>query len=66
MSTRTNGLLSKREHAVMELIAQGLNHKNVALRVSIRPETVQRHLGNIYTKLEVHNKIAALLKLRSA
>lgn len=62
----TNGLLSKREREVMELVTQGLNHKNIAVCLSIRPETVRRHLGNIYAKLNVHNKIAAIQKMRNA
>ena len=63
---KSNALLSKREMEVMGLVAEGLNHKEVAERLFISPETVRRHLGNIYAKLKVNNKVAAINKLRSA
>lgn len=51
-----------REHEILQLVSIGLNNKQIAIHLSISTETVKRHLSNIYNKLEVNNKIAALIK----
>ena len=38
----------------------------IAVRLSIAPGTVRRHLENVYRKLGVHTRTAALAKLRLA
>lgn len=58
--------LTRRELEVLELMAQGQSHKEVAAALYISPETVRRHLRNIYQKLNVNNKIAAINKMRRA
>lgn len=59
-----NSLLSQREKEVLELVAQGLLYKEIALRLTISAETVKKHLKNIYQKLHVQNKVEALNKFR--
>ena len=59
-----NSLLSQREKEVLEQVAQGLLYKEIAIRLSISPETVKKHLKNIYQKLHVQNKVEALNKFR--
>jgi len=59
-----NSLLSQREKEVLELVAQGLLYKEIAIRLSISVETVKKHLKNIYQKLHVQNKVEALNKFR--
>src|SRR5574339_28698 len=59
-----NSLLSGREKEVLEQVAQGLLYKEIAIRLSISPETVKKHLKNIYQKLHVQNKVEALNKFR--
>lgn len=59
-----NSLLSLREKEVLELVAQGLLYKEIALRLSISTETVKKHLKNIYNKLHVQNKVEAINKFR--
>lgn len=59
-----NSLLSLREKEVLELVAQGLLYKEIALRLTISTETVKKHLKNIYQKLHVQNKVEALNKFR--
>jgi DNA-binding NarL/FixJ family response regulator len=54
--------LSKRELEVLHLIAEGLNHKEAAEKLFVSPETVRKHLSNIYTKLNVNNKVSAINK----
>ena len=43
-------------------VAQGLLYKEIAIRLAISPETVKKHLKNIYQKLHVQNKVEALNK----
>ena len=53
-----SALLSRRERAVLALVAQGLDNAQIAATLSISTRTVERHLHNIYAKLEVHGKSA--------
>ena len=57
-------LLSQREKEVLELLSKGLLYKEIAQQLFISPETVKKHLKNIYQKLHVQNKIEALNKFR--
>ena len=54
--------LSARENEVLHLIATGLLYKEVADKLNISPETVKKHIRNIYAKLQVQNKTEAVLK----
>lgn len=56
-------LLSEREMQVLQLLAKGLQYKQIADSLYISSETVKRHLHNIYHKLGVQNKIEAINKL---
>ena len=64
MINDVNSLLSQREKEVLELVAQGLMYKEIAIRLTISSETVKKHLKNIYHKLHVQNKVEALNKFR--
>lgn len=52
--------LTTRERDVLQLIANGLQQKNIAKKLSISPETVKKHLKNAYRKLGAHNRVQAL------
>lgn len=52
--------LSPRETEVIELIVQGLRNKEIAAALNITENTVQVHLRNLFTKLDVHDRTAAL------
>ncbi|OYU80024.1 MAG: DNA-binding response regulator [Flavobacterium sp. BFFFF1] len=56
-------LLSKRELEVLDLLSKGLLYKEIADQLNISISTVKRHLNNIYSKLQVQNKIEAVNKL---
>jgi len=58
-------LLTKREHDVLELLAQGFTYKQIGIKLSVSPETVRKHVKNIYAKLHVDNKIQAVNKFRT-
>lgn len=56
--------LSKREMEVLQMMAEGFTHRQVADRLYISPNTVRKHLENIYLKLKVNNKVEAVMKLK--
>lgn len=52
--------LSGRETEILEQLCKGLNYHQIADNLIISPYTVRKHIENIYTKLQVHNKAAAI------
>lgn len=48
--------LTKREGAILELIARGDSYAEVAQILSVSVGTVQTHVKNIYAKLSVHSR----------
>lgn len=56
--------LSPREIDVLEQLSKGLNYNNIADNLFLSPSTVRKHIENIYTKLQVHNKLEAVEKAR--
>lgn len=45
--------VTEREQQVLELLARGFSYRMIGIEFSISPETVKRHLKNIYQKLHV-------------
>ncbi|HET8752017.1 MAG TPA: response regulator transcription factor [Gaiellaceae bacterium] len=58
---RTGPDLSEREREVLELVAEGLPNKQIALRLSISEKTVKAHLTNIFERLGVTDRYQAAL-----
>ena len=54
--------LSPRETDILEQLSKGLNYNEIAENLIISPSTVRKHIENIYKKLQVHNKMEAVLK----
>jgi DNA-binding NarL/FixJ family response regulator len=52
--------LTPREMAVVTHIAQGERNKEIAARLRISEDTVEAHIKNIFTKLEVRDRTAAV------
>lgn len=52
--------LTDRETEVLQLLAQGLANKQIALQLGISPHTVKFHVSSLYTKLGVTNRIEAV------
>ena len=54
--------LTKKEKAVLEKLAQGKIYKEIGREMEISAETVRKHVYNIYEKLHVSNRVAAVNK----
>jgi DNA-binding NarL/FixJ family response regulator len=54
--------LSRRENEILELMSGGLRYKEIAEQLFISTETVRTHIRNIYEKLQVNSRVAALKK----
>ncbi|PIQ18303.1 MAG: DNA-binding response regulator [Flavobacteriaceae bacterium CG18_big_fil_WC_8_21_14_2_50_34_36] len=56
--------LSSREAEVLEQLSKGLSYVAIADNLFLSPSTVRKHIENIYTKLQVHNKLEAVQKAK--
>ncbi|MBW3549151.1 MAG: LuxR C-terminal-related transcriptional regulator [Actinobacteria bacterium] len=54
------GGLSPREAEVLELLARGLSNQQIADELFLSRHTVRRHLSNVFTKLNVPSRTAAV------
>ncbi|GAB3796346.1 response regulator transcription factor [Spirosoma humi] len=55
-------VLTSREREILDRLAKGHSHKEVANELFISPTTVRKHIFNIYEKLQVHSKVEAVNK----
>jgi len=58
--------LSKQEMKVIRLIAEGYKNAEIAEKLFISRNTVKTHIKNIYSKLDVKNRVEALRKLKES
>ena len=52
--------LTPREAEVMALVAAGQSNREMADELYLSPRTVERHVANIYRKLDVHSRAEAI------
>jgi DNA-binding CsgD family transcriptional regulator len=55
--------LTDREREILELVAAGKSNAEIAETIWIAPGTVRKHLENVYEKLGVHSRTAAVATL---
>ena len=55
-------ILSVRERQVLELMAEGMRNKEIAATLGISLDTAGMHVKHLFTKLEVHDRTAAVAK----
>lgn len=58
--SRPTGLLSHREVDILRLIAHGLTNRAIARQVGIAPRTADQHVHNIFVKVGVTSRSAAV------
>lgn len=59
----TGSPLTPREQEVARLVAAGVTNREVAARLFLSPKTVERHLVNLFRKLEVRNRTELAARL---
>jgi DNA-binding NarL/FixJ family response regulator len=58
--------LSKREHEILEKVAQGWSNAQIAENLVISLKTVRNHVSNIFNKMQVTDRVQAALRAREA
>jgi DNA-binding NarL/FixJ family response regulator len=65
LATRSDDGLTDREQEVLQLIADGMNNREIAARLIISEKTVKTHVSNILSKLHLDDRTqAAIYALR--
>jgi DNA-binding CsgD family transcriptional regulator len=59
---RRNSLLTSREREVLSWVARGKTNAEVAALLWLAPSTVRKHLENVYAKLGVNTRTAAVTR----
>jgi len=54
--------LTRREHQVLQVAAEGLTAREIARHLGVRERTVTTHLGRIYGKLGVNSRVGAVME----
>lgn len=57
-----NGVLTKKERAILDLIARGETYGDIASMLTVSVGTVQTHIKSIYGKLSVHSRSEAVFE----
>lgn len=57
--------LTTREIEVLEQLSKGLKYNAIADNLFLSVGTIRKHIENIYTKLQVHNKLEAIQKAKN-
>lgn len=58
--------LTDREREVLDLIAQGLDNRQIGSRLYISAKTVSNHISNVFAKLHVADRAQAIVAAREA
>lgn len=58
-------LLTPREQEILDLVAEGKTNAEIASALWIAPSTVKKHLENVYEKLGVRGRAAAVTRVRA-
>jgi len=57
--------LTNREIEVLEQLSKGLTYNAIAENLFLSLGTIRKHVENIYTKLQVHNKLEAIQRAKN-
>ena len=58
--------LTLRERDILALIARGYNNSAIAAQLTLSLKTVRNHVSNIFSKLQVADRAAAIIRARDA
>ncbi|MBP9889367.1 MAG: response regulator transcription factor [Leptospiraceae bacterium] len=62
VETNIETALTTRERQILELIISGLKVQNISDQLAISISTTRKHIENIYTKLQVSNRVELMKK----
>ena len=57
--------LSRRESEVLQHVRLGLTNREIAERLFLSTNTVNKHVHKVLTKLEVRNRVQAVMRLQA-
>ncbi|MEH6936220.1 response regulator transcription factor [Bacillus sp. JJ664] len=57
-----NTLLTKREYEILKLLAKGCTNYQISKRLYISEKTVKNHVSNILAKMQVQDRLNAVIK----
>jgi len=58
--------LTKREHQILRLMAEGRRNQEIATGLFLSPATVKTHINHILSKLGVNTRVEAILMFKEA
>jgi DNA-binding NarL/FixJ family response regulator len=58
--------LTEREREILNLMARGLTNPVIARTLSLSPKTIANHVSNIFSKLQVADRVEAVIRAREA
>ncbi|MFE1885374.1 response regulator transcription factor [Streptomyces diastatochromogenes] len=58
--------MTPRELEILDLIASGLDYRQIARRLTISDKTVRNHVSSIFAKLQVNDRAQAIVRARNA
>lgn len=57
-------MLTAREHEILSLLGTGLSNADIGARLNLASSTIKWYLKQLFTKLNVHNRVQALNRIR--
>jgi DNA-binding NarL/FixJ family response regulator len=61
----STSLLTERERAIVEFIADGQSSKQIARTLGVTPETIKTHVKRIFIKLSAETRAQAVVRAQS-
>jgi len=58
--------LTDREREILQFVARGHSNPEIAQELSLSPITVANHVSNIFSKLQVSDRVQAVIRAREA
>lgn len=56
-------VLTKRERQIVNYLIKGYESKEIATLLNVQDKTIRNHISNIIIKLDVKNRLQAIIKL---